>query len=184
MCVSRRAGARWGRTRPDSTGPSVHARIFSEAIIGSSDSHNMDEKKVVFAYRPVSLSEAVTSIFHCRGGFLLSGTVFPIMRVNTVHHHYARARCVFSCQRTLCSLNMLRSALLKMPHFQGSWCLLWLVFVELLSDLNLERVGELMGARKMVGAVCLQSSVPAITSLKWCFPLLTLQQVFLSQLQF
>lgn len=81
------------RTR-DGPGPSVHARTFPDAIIGSSDSHNVDEKKVVFAYQPVSLSEAVPSIFHCRGGFLLSGTVFPIMHVNTVRHYYARAVCI------------------------------------------------------------------------------------------
>lgn len=57
-------------------------------IIGSSVFHNVNKKKVVFAYQCVSVSEAVPSIFHCRGGcFLLSGTVFPIMCVNTVHYY-------------------------------------------------------------------------------------------------
>lgn len=94
---------------PDGTGPSVHAPIFPDAIIGSSVSHNVDEKKVVFAYQPVSLSEAVPSIFHCRGGFFIIG--------NSVSHNACkysllllRTCCVhlFPCQRNLCSVNTLR----------------------------------------------------------------------------
>lgn len=106
-------------------GPSVHTRVFPDAIIGSSVSHSVDEKKVVFAYQDVSLSEAVPSIFHCRGGFLLSGTVFPIMRINAVTPMHVLCASVsmptYPLQRGRAEMRS-AAALLLASRFPETWC--------------------------------------------------------------
>lgn len=56
----------------------------------------MWKTKGSFCLPVCAVSEAVPSIFHCRGGcFLLSGTVFPIMCIYSTKLHIAHV-CIFA----------------------------------------------------------------------------------------
>lgn len=68
-----------------------------------------------------AVSEAVPSIFHCRGGcFLLSGTVFPIMCIYSTKLHIAHV-CIFAIPSGVPSWLLQRFSLDRQVGTQSTW---------------------------------------------------------------